>query len=156
MSLPPVAACTTSALTLALDMITRHRLRIIPRQRGGAQSLNYPFRDAQSCVNTTDLVTQRPSPSLTEPHTIDRASSPLFMYAFRTETWYNALPSHFRTSISGHALPRPAAAYGETDSGMTISPYSCRYPASGRNGTCKDPRDEKPHVPKGEVCGGLR
>jgi hypothetical protein len=156
MSLPPVAACTTLALTLALDTIIRHRSRITSHQRGGAQSLNHPFRDAQSCVNTTDLVTQHPSSSPTEPHTTNRASSPLFMYAFRTETWYNALPSHVRTSVSGHALPRPAAAYGETDSGMTISPYSCRHPASGRNGTCKDPRDEKPHVPKGEDCGGLR
>jgi hypothetical protein len=75
---------------------------------------------------------------------------------FSTITWYNTSPSRVCAPLSSHALPRPASAYGETDSGMTIEPCSSGQPASGRNGTCKDPRDEKPHVPKGWASGPLR
>jgi hypothetical protein len=73
-----------------------------------------------------------PTASLTEPHTTVRLfSPPLPAYAFSNETWYNASTSRNPTSISGRALPRPASAYGETDSGMTISRASTRQPALG-------------------------
>jgi hypothetical protein len=77
-SISRTALSATPAQILAFDMIICHRQKTIAHQRGGVESLNYPFRDAHTCVNTTDFVTQHPYSSLTEPHTTDRAPSPLF------------------------------------------------------------------------------
>jgi hypothetical protein len=154
-----VVLSTTTSIDLTFGVITRHLSCALPGECGCERSLNHSFREAQPCVNTimTEPIAQH-SDMMSYRAAYDRPEffPSLPSDGFSNHSWYNLSNSRGLASICGHALSRPASVSGETDSGMTMIPCFKSKNASGRNDTCKARRDEKPHVPKGEVVGPLK
>lgn len=128
------------------------------RRCGCSQSPNHPFQAAHAHISSTDPVTQYSNSCLTDSTNSFANSSIWTQLATKRGTARcpaatQQLPSLYLRSRITETRFRFRRNRLRNDSEPVRR--ACEN-ASGRNDTCRDPRDARPRAPKGEVGGAFK